>query len=212
MRGIGSLAAAALLVCLAACSGRNESARKDDAEVVAAAESQAKPDSAKAHGRRHQGVKPPVPIPEACEIEGIENCRKVGDDLLFGGQPSQDALRALAKQGYKTVVSARGKGELDWDEQALVDSLGMKFVQIPMAYPIETIHDEWVEQLDQVMTGAERPILMHCSSGNRIAGLWAVWLAEKKGVTPEEAMGLGTEAGMTRIEPVVAKRLGRPTE
>jgi len=148
-----------------------------------------------------------VAAPQPCDLEGVANCRSVGSDLVFAGQPTPDALRELAGRGYHTILSTRGEGELDWDEKALADSLGMKFVTIPMGYPIESIRDEWVEQFDRLMSGAERPMLAHCSSGNRVAGLWAVWLAERKGVPAAEAIELGTEAGMTRLRPVVEKRL-----
>lgn len=196
MRGLGTLALALSLAGLAGCAARHDVAEAERADTTIPARSPAED--------RNQ---PQVPIPEACEVEGIENCRRIGSDLLFGGQPSRDALRELARQGYRTVVSTRGEGELDWDEQAEVDSLGMTFVQIPMAYPIESIREQWVDEFDRLMSTAARPMLMHCSSGNRVAGLWAVWLAEKRGVSAREAMAFGTEAGMTRIEPVVEKRL-----
>ena len=35
----------------------------------------------------------------------------VGD---IGGQPSADALGRLADEGYRTIVSTRGPGELSW--------------------------------------------------------------------------------------------------
>lgn len=146
--------------------------------------------------------------PEPCRLEGIVNCRKIGSDVFFASQPSQDALRQLAEKGYRTVVSTRGEGELKWDEKAEVDSLGMTFVSIPMGYPIEDIRNEWVDRFDELMGGAERPMLIHCSSGNRVAGLWAVWLAERQGMAPDRALELGTEAGMTRVRPAVEKRLG----
>lgn len=149
-----------------------------------------------------------VPQPIVREIEGLANARAVGDDLLFGGQPTPAALAALAAKGYRTVLSTRAEGELPWDEAALVDSLGMRFVSIPMASPVEAITDRMVDQFDALMREAERPLLLHCGSGNRVAGLWAVWLAEREGVEPTQALGLGEKAGMTRIRPIVEKRLG----
>ena len=151
---------------------------------------------------------PPPPVPEKVDIEGMANARKVGDDLLFGGQPSVEALRMLAARGYKSVLTTRGEGELEWKERAVADALGMMYLEIPMAYPIESIRDEWVDLFDELMKGAGRPMVVHCSSGNRVAGLWAVWLAERRGVEPERALEVGALAGMTRIRPVVEQRLG----
>jgi protein tyrosine phosphatase (PTP) superfamily phosphohydrolase (DUF442 family) len=138
----------------------------------------------------------------------MPNTVRVGD-LLFGGQPTPAALRALRKAGYRTVLSTRGIGETRWDEEGTVDSLGMAFVTIPMAHPVEAITDEEVDRFDALMRSGERPMVLHCSSGNRVAGLWAVWLAERRGVDPARALALGAKAGMTRIRPVVEKRLSR---
>ena len=150
----------------------------------------------------------PIPEPVAREVEGLANARAVGEDLLFGAQPTPEALADLAAQGYRTVLTTRGDGELQWDEGAVVDSLGMRFVSIPMPNPLTEIPDAWVEQFDALMRDAERPLLLHCSSGNRVAGLWAVWLAEHQGVDRAQALELGEKAGMTRIRPLVEKRLG----
>ena len=149
-----------------------------------------------------------IPEPVGREIDGLGNARAVGEDLLFGAQPTPEALAALAAQGYRTVLTTRGDGELEWDERALVDSLGMRFVSIPMPNPLSEIPDAWVEQFDALMRDAGRPMLLHCSSGNRVAGLWAVWLAERQGVEPAQALELGEKAGMTRIRPLVETRLG----
>lgn len=144
----------------------------------------------------------PVPV----SIEGMPDARKVGD-ILLGGQPDRAAIDRLAAAGYRTVVSTRGRGELEWDEAAAIRAAGMDYVFIPMDKPVQAITDETLDALDRVMREAERPLVLHCSTGNRTAGLWAVWLAEREGVAPEEALRLGKAAGLTRLAPVVEKRL-----
>jgi protein tyrosine phosphatase (PTP) superfamily phosphohydrolase (DUF442 family) len=156
------------------------------------------------------GPTPEVAVPEftPCAVAGLANCRRSGD-LTFGAQPTPEALRALAAQGYGTVVTTRGEGELDWDERALVESLGMRFVQIPMQNPVVAITDQQVAQLDSVLAGATGRTLLHCSSGNRVAGLYGVWLAERRGLDDRTAVEVAEQAGMTRVRPVVEARLGR---
>jgi len=150
-----------------------------------------------------------MPDAVAVQVDGIRNAKELGNDLLFGGQPTKEALQALAAQGYHTIVNMRGTEEMDWDEKALVESLGMKYVAIPMAYPIEEIPDAWVQEFDRLMKDPEaKPMLLHCSSGNRVGGLYGVWLAEKKGVGRARALDLAAAAGMTRMRPVVEERLG----
>jgi len=147
-----------------------------------------------------------VPDPAPCDIPGLPNCARTGD-VVFGGQPSPATLQYLADQGYTTVVTTRGLAELDWDERAAVEALGMRFVQIPMDNPVLAITDAQVAALDSVLTSASGPILLHCGSGNRVAGLWAAWLAEKRSIDPEAALRLAELAGMTGVRPVVEQRL-----
>jgi uncharacterized protein (TIGR01244 family) len=148
-----------------------------------------------------------IPDPQPCQIEGMRSCAKTGD-ILIGSQPSEAALETLAAQGYKTIVSTRAEGEIDWDERAKVDSLGMTFVRIPMPSPVTEITDDQVALLDDVLSGGVGPVVLHCGSGNRVSGLWAAWLVADHGLAPTEALRLATLAGMGSVRPVVERRLG----
>lgn len=148
-----------------------------------------------------------IPEPEPCQIEGMQNCAKTGD-VLIGGQPSEAALETLAAQGYKTIVSTRAEGEIDWDEQAKAEALGMTFVRIPMPSPVTEITDDQVALLDDVLSGGVGPVVLHCGSGNRVSGLWAAWLVADRGLAPGEALRLAQLAGMGSVRPVVERRLG----
>ncbi len=149
----------------------------------------------------------PIPDPTSCAVEGLRNCAVAGD-VLFASQPSEVALERLAEQGYTTVVTTRADDEIDWDERAKVESLGMSFLSIPMPNPVSAITDEQVARLDSVLANARGPVVLHCGSGNRVSGLWGAWLAERKGVEPEEALRLAEAAGMRSVRPVVEQRLG----
>jgi uncharacterized protein (TIGR01244 family) len=148
-----------------------------------------------------------VEDPIACAVEGLPNCAQTGS-LTFGGQPSPATLERLAAQGYRTVINTRGDGEIDWDEQAVVESLGMRYVSIPMAAPLTQITDEQVADLAAALENNEGPMLLHCGSGNRVSGLWGAWLADSAGLDAQEALRLAALAGMTGVRPIVEDRLG----
>jgi len=148
-----------------------------------------------------------VPNPEPCAVPGLPNCMRSGD-VIIAGQPSPATLRYLAGEGVTTVVSTRGRGEITWNERAAVEAFGMRFVEIPMPYPILGITDAQVAALDSALTAGGR-VLLHCNSGNRMAGLWAVWLAERRGVAPGRALDLARRAGMGNVGPAVEGRLRR---
>ena len=147
-----------------------------------------------------------VPEPERYPLEGVNSSVKVGD-LLITSQPDPQALAQLAKAGYKSVISTRGEGEIDWNEAATARQLGMTFHQVPMQNPVSEISDSQVDQLTAAFENAAKPVVLHCGSGNRASALWAAWLVEKKGVSVEEALRLAGLTGMTSMRPVAEKRL-----
>lgn len=148
-----------------------------------------------------------LPEPTPCEIDGVRNC-VLADDLLIAGQPSEEGLQRLAELGYTTIISTRGAGEVDWDERAAVEGLGMAFVNIPMNNPVTEITDEQVAALAEALANADGPTVLHCGSGNRASGLWAAWLVEREGVAPEVALRLAEQTGMTGVRAVTEQRLG----
>ena len=153
------------------------------------------------------GCEANIPEPETIAIEGMRNSTRVGE-LLFGGQPSASAIERLAADGYRTILTARDTSEISWDERAKVEALGLNFVSIPMRMPVKEITDEQVGQFAELMENGERPMVLHCGSGSRISGLWAVWLVEHQHMKPEQALHLATRTVMKGVRVVVEKRLG----
>lgn len=148
----------------------------------------------------------PISEPKPIEVTGMNGSTQVGD-VLIGGQPSAAGLQELAALGYHTVISTRPESETDWDEAAKADSLGLHFVRIPMSPPVVEITDEQVARFADLMENATRPIVMHCGSGNRVSGLWAVWLVEHEKLPPERALELAEKTGMRGVRKAVEARL-----
>jgi uncharacterized protein (TIGR01244 family) len=147
-----------------------------------------------------------VPDLKPCDIPGLPNCVQSGD-VILGGQPSPATLRYLASEGVTTVVSTRGRAELSWDERGTVEAFGMRFVHIPMDYPILGITDAQIAALDSALAAPRGRVLLHCNSGNRTAGLWGAWLAERRGVAPAAAVRLAQQAGMGNVRTALEARL-----
>ena len=141
------------------------------------------------------------------EIPGMDSAAAVGD-LLIGGQPTDESLEELARRGYRSVLTVRGEGEVDWDEQSRVEALGMSFHRIDMSNPVNEITDDQVAAFARFMEELDGPALVHCGSGNRAAGLWAAWLIEYHGVEFEDAIRFAEAAGMRdSIGTVVERRV-----
>jgi len=129
-------------------------------------------------------------------------------DVVLGGQPTPGALRALADRGYTTIVSTRTAAELDWDERAVVESLGMRFVRIPIPLPATPVGAAQVAALDRVLAAPDGPVLLHCAGGTRAAVLWAVWRSRAHGVDAAVTLQQAEQAGMKLVQPVVGQLLG----
>lgn len=146
---------------------------------------------------------------EAALAMGVPNAHEPAPGLLTAGQVTQAQMEALAAAGYTTFISLRLPTEegAGWEEAYAAQS-GLSFARIPVGGP-EGLTRENAEALDHVLKAAgDGKTLLYCGSANRVGALLAMrahWLG---GATPEEAMALGKAAGMTRLEPDVARLLG----
>ena len=124
-------------------------------------------------------------------------------NLLCAGQPDAAGFESAKQAGVVAVLNLRPNEEMDWDEQAFLEELGLDYLQIAVSSPADLSQDNarklnaWLEQY------ADRPVLIHCASSNRVGALLALG-AFLKGAEMDQALQLGRDAGLTRMEPMVA--------
>ncbi|MGD8379243.1 MAG: protein tyrosine phosphatase family protein [Gammaproteobacteria bacterium] len=131
--------------------------------------------------------------------------------LLTGGQPTASQLEQAQVAGVQTVISLRTPGESDFDEAATVKKLGMTYINIPVAGAAGVTPDN-ARRLDAALGKAAGPVLLHCSSGNRVGALMALRAVLIQGRSVEEGLQLGRSAGLTRLEPKVREVLDRESD
>ncbi|MHC4770112.1 MAG: protein tyrosine phosphatase family protein, partial [Planctomycetota bacterium] len=88
--------------------------------------------------------------------------------IYFAGQPSEAALRLAADEGVDLVINLRPLHEMakvPFDERALVDELGMRYVTIPVTPSTFSLAD--VDRFADQLDATEGTVLLHCSSSNR---------------------------------------------
>ena len=129
--------------------------------------------------------------------------------VLTGGQPTADQLAWAARNGYRTVVNLRAPGE-DGElpgEAELVETLGMKYVAIPLA-GAEELTTENASKLARALEDPDAlPAIVHCGSGNRVGALFGLKARAIDGLSVEEALEVAHRAGVTRLAPAVRERL-----
>lgn len=129
------------------------------------------------------------------------------EGLLTGGQPTAEQLRTLAGLGYTTVVNMRGANENGSTDPALVESLGMTYVAIPVTGAAD-VNENNARRLAEVLAASEGPAVVHCASANRVGALFALKAYYVDGQPAEDALTLAKTIGVTRLEPVVKQQLG----
>jgi uncharacterized protein (TIGR01244 family) len=135
----------------------------------------------------------------------IPNYRVIAPDLAAAGQPTPEALRKLKQQGFRTIVNLRAASEPGVaEEKEIVESQGLRYVHVPMTAATFSLDDAKAvaRVLDDEAAG---PILLHCSSSNRVGGVWAVILA-MRGRSLEQAETEGRTAGLSSPGMVEAAR------
>jgi len=146
---------------------------------------------------------------EALESAGITNFRAPDASVLSSGQPSREQIQVLADAGVEHVINLRTAGEeVDFDEQAAVEALGMRYYSIPVAGGAGVNRDNAQALAATLAQLGDEPVLIHCASGNRVGGLQAV-LAHTEGASVDAALAEGARWGMTseRLQQVVRATL-----
>ena len=150
----------------------------------------------------------------AVPLLAIRNARIPMDGVLSGGQPTEDQFETAARAGFRTVINLRTDREEGsaW-EREIVERLGMRYVQIPVAGANGLTRDN-INDSDQALREALEtgPTLLHCGSGNRVGAVLALREAWIKGSAPDEALAYGRATGLTSLEPTTRELLGLPAK
>jgi uncharacterized protein (TIGR01244 family) len=142
---------------------------------------------------------------------GIANASFPEPGVLAAGQPTGTQVQLAAEDGYKTVLDLRTPEEpRDFDEKEDARLNGLVYVNVPVSPA--TLDQTTIDRFLAAMKQAQRPVLLHCSTGNRVGALWYAWLVLEKGVAPPAALAKAKAAGLknpelaAKIEKLVAER------
>lgn len=149
-------------------------------------------------GAKEKGGENPASTAGASDLEvEIINSILIDDSVLLGGQPSEAHFAEAADKGYQVIITLRGESEAGTaGEKAMVEELDMRFVQIPMANG-GGYTEENARALAAILDDpANHPVMVHCGSGNRVGGLFALKAYFVDGLDPDAALEQGRQRGM----------------
>jgi protein tyrosine phosphatase (PTP) superfamily phosphohydrolase (DUF442 family) len=128
-------------------------------------------------------------LDEKLSVEGVSNFGRMNDRLFRGAQPTNEGFAQLRAMGVDTVVRLSLGEEGSAAERAVVDSLGMQFVNLPWSSVHDPNTDQIVAFLSLVKSHPDRKIFVHCKAGADRTGVFvALYRIAVDHWTPERAI------------------------
>jgi uncharacterized protein (TIGR01244 family) len=155
----------------------------------------------------------PVAIEDA---EGFRTGLWRTGDVFISGQPTEDALKRLASDGFTTVVNLRTPEEMadrehvPFDEAQVAADCGLAYVSIPMNSRDYPYAPAMVDSLAAVVERHDGKLLLHCTAGWRATHLWVAYLIKFRGMPLEVAYehGRAMNIGRPPLEAFLDRSLG----
>ena len=125
-------------------------------------------------------------------IEAISQYRMVDQLLATSGQPTEAQLAALARAGFGAVINLALHDDPRYslpDEPGLVQSLGMAYVHIPVAFDAPQESD-LLAFFDAMEIHQGQKLLVHCAANMRVSAFLGLYRAIQQGLPDDEAFAL----------------------
>lgn len=150
-------------------------------------------------------------IPETLKPEEALNYRKAGAALATAGKPSPETLANLKVLGFRTAIDLRQPAEGVEAARKAVEQQGLTFVSVPITP--ESFRADDAKKVAAILDDAKAgPVLLYCSSSNRVGAVIAV-VESFRGKPRDEALAEGKKAGLKSAAMIdaVERVLAKPT-
>src|SRR5260370_21147365 len=106
-------------------------------------------------------------------LKGIRNAGKICDVLYRGAQPKEVGVSELKILGITTIVDLRGEDreKIAW-ERNLAESLGMRFVHIPVSGWSPPTDEHVVQFFPLFLSERGQKVFVHCRFGDDRTGVF----------------------------------------
>jgi protein tyrosine phosphatase (PTP) superfamily phosphohydrolase (DUF442 family) len=118
----------------------------------------------------------------------IYNYIKVDDQIITGGQPTADQLKAAAAEGVVTVINLAtlSPGHSLEDEAGLVQALGLTYIHIPVEWDHPRPED--FDAFERAMAGRPAGLtLLHCAANYRVTAFYSLYAQKHLGWSEAQA-------------------------
>lgn len=133
--------------------------------------------------------------PAATE-QDLPNFHVMNSQVGTCGQPTEEGFKEIARKGYKSVLNLRTPAEGSESERAVVEKLGMRYINIPVSP--DSINEQAADRFRQVMRDkSNEPVFVHCRSANRVGGMMILYLVLDKKESLDDAVKQAHQIGFS---------------
>lgn len=124
--------------------------------------------------------------------------RKINDRVTVGAQVSEEEVKRLPREGFRTVVNLRESGEQDQpvspdDERKMVEAAGMTYLHIPVSG--KDMKPEQVDRFRQELKAQPGPVFVHCHKGKRAGAFAMMAAAVEQGWSGDQTLQTAEQMG-----------------
>ena len=145
--------------------------------------------------------------PSMTQVPQLADAVSPSPGVVSAGRLKPEDIGRLKDAGIEHVIDLTPDAETpDFDEANAVRSAGIDYSNLPIGGAADLTREN-VIAFDQLLRDAERPVLVHCASGNRVgamAALRAAWIESR---SEEDAIAIGKSWGLKGLEPQVRERI-----
>jgi len=145
----------------------------------------------------------PVPI----VMPAVADVASPAPGIVSAGRLAPADIARLREAGIREVIDLTPDAETpDFDEAAAARSAGLRYVNLPLRGAVDLTREN-VLAFDALLSQAQRPLLVHCASGNRAGAVAALRAAWVDGHNTEDAVAIGKAWGLKGLEEDVRRKL-----
>jgi uncharacterized protein (TIGR01244 family) len=110
----------------------------------------------------------------------VMHIHRVNEQVSIGGQPTEEEIEQLRREGYNTVINFRSAGEeadqlSPDDEREQVEGLKIRYFHLPTT--LQTITSEHFDRFRAAYANLPKPVFAHCTSAKRAGAMVLAQLA-----------------------------------
>lgn len=121
--------------------------------------------------------------------------KPINDDFSAAGQVTPEELEQAAQAGFKSVLNVRSPEEQGFltEEPQIAESLGLAYANAPLTPA--TLDENQLFAIVSELEKLPKPTLIHCAGGLRASTVALLSIAQREGLTAEQALEWAQAAG-----------------